>query len=91
MDRKEHQNEGWSLQLEDLNFITSKKQSAWLDYSIKLLSYKRSGVFAKYTEVDLPTLEYIADQLLLPENLVRRGNSNIHVKIGQILEHTKHI
>ncbi len=59
----------YTLSYSDFEFIRPKIQSAWLDYALKILSYRVSGHFDPPDDIDVALIHYVADQLHLPLEL----------------------
>lgn len=80
MHRLEGHLEDWTLRLRDFEFVKGYRQDAWLDVSLKLLSYRAFGEFLKPGHCEPVIIRYIIDQLELPERFTLIPKRGVHTE-----------
>lgn len=74
--------DGWTLKikLKDFTFIQEHRQQVWLDMAIKLLSYRQFAEFVPVTMCEPLIIQYVVDQLELPDKLKQIEKRGIHTE-----------
>ena len=82
----------WTLKLKDYNFIEKQQERVWLDFAVKLLSYRAFAVFVPLSQCEPLIVQYVVDQLELSDRhalVERRGIHTERLRRKAILAHLK--
>jgi len=80
----------WTLKVIDRAFIVEKQKRFWVDYALRILSYRAFGKFVAFTEVSNEVLGYINEQFFLGENvspLAEPSEKTARVRNKEVLYH----
>ena len=72
--------DAWTLKHLDYTFIEEQRQQVWLDFALKILSYRN---FAKFTSISMcepSIIRYVVDQLEVPDRFARIEKRGIHTE-----------
>ena len=72
--------DAWTLKHKDFAFIEDQREQIWLDFAVKLLSYRGFAEFVPVTMCEPKIVQYIVDQLGLPAKFTRIEKRGIHTE-----------
>lgn len=59
----------WTLRKSDQDFILAKQKRFWLDYAVRILSYRHFGKFVEASQLHTNVIDHVLQQLDIENNL----------------------